>query len=111
VVSLPAYFLGKQGVYDAMFLSELNETSYFPPDADFNWISSAWAKSRKWQETLHFGVRVKFFFATATVTEITHMNLSSEVSRSELLFSWINRCSMLASKSIFFLCRIQSFSS
>ena len=37
------------------------------------------------------------------------MNWSSEVSRSELLFSWINRCSVLVSKYIFFLHKIQSF--
>ena len=32
------------GWFHTDFLPELNETSYFPPDADFNWISSVWAK-------------------------------------------------------------------
>jgi hypothetical protein len=35
-----------------------------------------------------------------------NMNWSSEVSRSELLFSWINRYSVLASKYIVFLLKI-----
>jgi hypothetical protein len=47
--SLPAYFLGSQEVHDAMLLPVINRTPLFPSNADFNQISSVWAKGKSWQ--------------------------------------------------------------
>jgi hypothetical protein len=47
-------FFGQMGVHHATLLSVINKTPIFPSNADFNQISSVWAKCRKWQAVSEF---------------------------------------------------------